>query len=218
MRLATSIAKVNHGRPMGSRCTEFDHEHVDLGMIDFHDFERMARTVFAHDRREARAGGLRSFPVLQEQALILARDPGLYRIPGRRTRATDPAQLAHMPSQRVDARLLARAIEFLDRVVDELVLVGRKPARSLLRPTSPGDKRAGDRRSAKLLDQFIKPRPSDAQLPTGLVDCSRLDQVLRDQRTYHGGALRRLAPALFIDLEFVELFSRAAPARSANQG
>ena len=61
----TSIAKVNHGRPMGLRRTEFTDEHVDLGMIDFHDFERMARTVFAHDRREARAGGLRSFPVLQ---------------------------------------------------------------------------------------------------------------------------------------------------------
>ena len=141
-----------------------------------HDFERMARTVFAHDRREARAGGLRSFPVLQEQALILARDPGLYRIPRRRTRAADLAQLAHMPSQRVDARLLPRAIEFLDRVVDELVLFGRKPARALLRPTAPGDERADDRRSAKLLDQFIKPRPSDAQLSTGLVDCSRLDQ------------------------------------------
>ena len=161
--------------PDGLAMHGVDHEHVDLGMIDLHDFERMARTVFAHDRREARAGGLRSFPVLQEQALILARDPGLYRIPRRRTRAADPAQLAHMPSQRVDARLLARAIEFLDRVVDELVLVGRKPARSLLRPTSPGDERAGDRRSAKLLDQFIKPRPSDAQLSTGLVDCSRLD-------------------------------------------
>ena len=116
-----------------------------------------------------------------------------------------------MPSQRVDARLLARAIEFLDRIVDELVLVGRKSARSLLRPTSPGDKRAGDRRSTKLLDQFIKPRPSDAQLSTGLVDCSRLDRVLRDQRTYHRGALRRLAPALFIDLEFVDSFHEPPP-------
>jgi hypothetical protein len=118
-----------------------------------------------------------------------------------------------MSSQRVDVRLLPRAIEFLDRVVDELVMCGRKSARSLLRPTSSGDKRADDRRSAKLLDQLIKPRPSDAQLPTGVVDCLRLDRVLRDQRTFHGRAPCRLAPALFIDLEFVDPFHEPPPRR-----
>lgn len=39
MRLQTSIAKVNHGRPIGCRVSSFNNEDVGLGMIDLDDLQ-----------------------------------------------------------------------------------------------------------------------------------------------------------------------------------
>lgn len=109
-----------------------------------------------------------------------------------------------MPSQRVHARLLARAVELQNRLADQGVLLRRQPARSFPRTASRGQQRTGDGRFAELLDQRIESRPSDPELPAGVSNDAGFERSGGDQwadrfRTRHRDAPERVISAELVD-------------------
>jgi hypothetical protein len=166
--VATSIASVSVGRPMGSRVTGIDDRHVHLGVVDLHDRQRRGSLQCSRRGQEHRLGLPLAFAPPEQFGRVVTSEPAAQTTNGGNRQSLAPAIGGHLGPESRHGGTPPRRVEVAEMPLDDREELGRQRPHAGMRASTAWQQRTGASAVSKQLQPAKQRRPADPKSGHGV--------------------------------------------------